>query len=264
MTDEVMARADSLASKAARLDTLFYMNSKRTEFLKASDDRSIVNSHVSLSLQAVLDSLEKDNAKYSPSRTLLNEEWRGTAEDIVFYYCNDYKDAVLSIDSLAINVYPKSKGFGWLRNNRDEINNWFIKWHGIRSLFADLYVQDTTETNPVELLEILENARYFVFINNDCVLFPYITHVPFESFNPGAARVNIKIFDLSAETYQQPLATLQAFSKNSTQIEVTKKQRTVAGHTFEYDDADEKVTADLYANVEREVKWVIFNYMDKK
>lgn len=243
---DFMTRAESLAEKAAYMDSLFAMNREPAEFLKATDKRTMFGGETSPDFDKALAFLKNDLANHIPvPEDFVDPRWREVNDSICFYYCNVGEDAVFLGDSLRANVFP-AEGLKWIQNETavtSRINN---------SMF------DRT-LDPFQVLDMLEKTRYLAFINNDCIIYPYAQNVQFfSSFNPGSVRLTIKLFDLTDRSYT-PFETLSVFARNSSSISVTQTDHQYNGKTlYKSDNASDRVLEDLAFNTILEVRWAVY------
>ena len=242
---DFLIKAESLAEKAAYMDSLFAMNREPAEFVKATDNRTIFDGSVSPDLKKAIDLLKKDDADYRPKQVeIFDLSWREVRDSICFYYCNEEEDAVIIADSLGANIYPK-EGLKWINNEeavRSRINN---------SMF------DRT-LDPFPVLDKLEKTRYLAFISNDCVIYPYDMSL-LNGFNRGSARLTIKLFDLTDRSYM-PFETFTVFAKNSRTISVTETTHQFNGMTsFKTTDSSSRILEDLSNNLILEVTWAVYS-----
>lgn len=260
MADEYLAEIDSLSSKAAFIDSLFAANSTPSEFLVAQDTRIFGDDHIPLKLKKVYSALEQDERGYKFSEQIPEEQWLLCADQMMFYYCNKGDDAVFPIELLALNTYPKELGMSWI-TDRGKLTNWFSEHY---SLFPNKGIKREIDTVPNRTKEMLKNTRYLTFISNDCFLKPHSFSIV-NSFNPGAVRLNVSVFDLNKRSYE-PIATFNVYSKNSSKIQATERQHYINGKDigFKTNDADEQLKIDLQNNITNELKWAIYKYLNVK
>lgn len=244
-TKDFLIKAESLAEKAAYMDSLFAMNREPAEFVKATDQRTIFNGSVSPDLKKALDLLKKDDADYRPKQgEIVDMSWREIRDSICFYYCNEEEEAVIIPDSLGAYIFP-TEGLKWINNDEaviSRINN---------SMF------DRT-LDPFPVLDKLEKIRYLAFISNDCVIYPYDMSL-YNGFNPGSARLTIKLFDLTDRSYM-PFETFTVFAKNSNKISITETTHQFNGtSSFKTTDSSSRILEDLSNNIILEVRWAVYS-----
>lgn len=245
-SDVFLVRAESLAEKVAYMDSLLALNREPAEFVKATNEQTMFGGNVSPDFDKAAALLKKDIDGYAPIQdSVVDLRWREVSDSICFYYCNEGEDAVITADSLSAIVLP-ADGLKWIHDQEE------VKRRVNNSMFD-------RALDPFPVLDMIEKTRYLAFINNDCVIFPYAQSLFFSSLNQGAARLTVKLFDLTDRSYQ-PVATFPVFAMNSRTISVTETDHQMNGKSvFKSSNASDRVKEDLSNNLIQETKRAVYH-----